>query len=197
MQARSQDGFSVMELLTVTAMIGLLAAIALPESERAIGDYRLRGDARNLHNAVGLAKMRAASKYTRSRVFVDLTTHSFTLQDWDKTSSTWVTEEDAVSLSNGVVFSTSGVASPPPDTQSTLGQSPACLDDDGATAIANTACVVFNSRGIPIDAAGAPTGNSAFYFTDGETGVYAVTVSATPLLRLWWSPADHTTWIHR
>ena len=186
-----------MELLTVTAVIGLLAAIALPQSDRALGDYRLRGDARNLHNAVGLAKMRAAAKYTRARVYVDLAAQSFSLQDWDKTSSAWVAEEGAASLSNGIVFSTAGITSPPPDTQSSLAQSPPCLGNDGVTAVANTACVVFNSRGIPVDATGAPTGNSAFYFTDGETGMYAVTVSATPLVRLWWSAADHTAWIHR
>ena len=36
--------------------------------------------------------MRAAAKYTRSRVRVDLATETFYLQSWDKTANAWVTE---------------------------------------------------------------------------------------------------------
>ena len=56
------------------------------------------------------------------------------------------------------------------------------------TAIANTACVVFNSRGIPVvDAAGStgsPTANQAVYVTDG-TAIFAATVTVTGVIRLW------------
>ena len=60
-------------------------------------------------------------------------------------------------------------------------------------AIGNTSCVIFNSRGIPVDAGGAPTGGNGLYITDG-VGVYGVTVTATPLVRLWWSPATAAVW---
>ena len=43
---------------------------------------------------------------------------------------------------------------------------------------------MFNSRGVPIDASGAPIGTNAFYVTDGSA-VYAVTVAATGMLRSW------------
>ena len=57
-------------------------------------------------------------------------------------------------------------------------------------AIGNTSCILFNSRGIPVDpagappAVGAPTGNDAMYLTDG-TAVYGETISATGLIKLW------------
>jgi hypothetical protein len=52
------------------------------------------------------------------------------------------------------------------------------VDKDGDS-IDKTACIMFNSRGIPIDKDNSPTGGNAFYLTDG-TGVRAVTVTATP-----------------
>ena len=75
------------------------------------------------------------------------------------------------------------MATPPPNTQAAIGQSTACLDDTG-TAIANTSCVLFNSRGTPIDNNGASLGNNAIYLTNGQA-VYGVTVSATGMLRMW------------
>ena len=50
--------------------------------------------------------------------------------------------------------------------------------------VANTACVIFNSRGIPVDTTGSPTGDDAIYVTDG-TAVYGITVAATGFIRTW------------
>ena len=191
-----EGGFTIIEILATLAIVGVVAAMTLPEAVRTIGDLRLRGDARSLHNMVGLAKMRAAARFTRERVYVDLTTESFNLQYWDKTAAAWVTEGGATLLSKGVDFGFGTLSSAPPSTQITIDQAPACLDQFGV-AIGNTACVVFSSRGIPIDSTGSPYGNTAFYITDNDAGVYAVTVSATPLVRLWWSPASQAAWVHK
>lgn len=191
----SERGFSTIEMLTTLAILGVVAAIAMPVTTQTLADLRLRGDARALHNMVGLAKMRAASRFTRTRVYADLTNDSFRLQFWDKASASWVTEGGTTSLADGVDFSFGGITAPPPNTQSAIGQSAACTNNAG-TAISNTACIVFNSRGIPVTSTGSPTGNSAFYVSDG-TGTYAVTLSATPLIRLWWTPAAGAHWVHR
>jgi hypothetical protein len=71
----------------------------------------------------------------------------------------------------------------PPNTQTTIAQASACTADDG-TVIADTACIMFNSRGVPIDTTFAPTGVEAVYITDGSV-VYSITVAATGMLRLW------------
>jgi type II secretory pathway pseudopilin PulG len=191
-----QHGFSTLELLATLGIIGIVGAMALPSTTRAMADLRLRGDARNLHNAVSLAKMRAAARYTRERIYVDLTTNNYKLQNWDKTASAWQDERESNALGYGVSFGYGTLASPPPNTQAAIGQSPECTNDAG-TAISNTSCIVFNSRGIPIDpSTGSPTGNSAFYVSDGGM-TYAITLSATPLIRLWSTKAGGAEWIHR
>ena len=194
----NQGGFSLIEMLAALAIVGIMAAMTVPAATRTVGDLRLRGDARALHNLVGLAKMRAASKFTRERLYVDLATDSFFLQYWDKVAGAWVTEGGVTQLSSAVDFGFDALTGPPPNTQIAINQAPACLVAlDAGAVIANTACVVFNSRGIPIDSTGAPNGNGGFYVTDHETGVYAITVSATPFVRLWWSPHSQTSWMHK
>src|SRR5581483_8133440 len=114
---------------------------------------------------------------------------------WDKTAGDWVNEPSTIQLSSGVVFDTGGASQPPPNTQTAIGQSAACTAKTGTT-ISGTACINFNSRGIPTDTTGAPTGNSALYLTDGST-TYAVTLSATPLIRLWMARKGTNNWVQR
>jgi hypothetical protein len=86
------------------------------------------------------------------------------------------------------------VSSAPPNTQSTIAQAPPCRDNAGM-GIGNTACVIFNSRGLPVDAAGAPTALDAVYVTDGSS-VYGITVSATGMMRTWKTSAQGTpSWV--
>jgi prepilin-type N-terminal cleavage/methylation domain-containing protein len=193
-----QHGFSLIELLVVLAIAGVVAAIALPSTERTLGDLRMRNDAHGIHNLLSLAKMRAASKFTRERVYVDFGAESYALQEWNKSTLAWTNEDNSSSsLSSNIDFGFDAIGAPPDDTQPAISQADPCLGDDNVTPIANTACIVFNSRGIPIDAAGNPDGRGAFYLTDHLTGVYGITVSATPLVRLWWTPAATTAWVHK
>ena len=72
--------------------------------------------------------------------------------------------------------------------------SPECTasttDDDP---IDGTACIVFNSRGLPIDSNGNLFGGHALYLTSRD-GASAVTVTATPLVRAWISPPKEAKW---
>lgn len=192
-----QAGFSMTELLVVVGIAGVVAAMALPSATRTLADVRLHNDARAIHNLLSLAKMRAAAKFTRVRLYCDRAAETFVLQDWDSTAKTWVAEEGASTLSQDVDFDFNGLATPPTGTQDAIGQALPCKADDGVTDVVGTSCIVFNSRGIPVTAAGDPDGNGAIYVTDHSTGVYGVTVSATPLVRLWWSPADIVAWAHK
>jgi hypothetical protein len=145
----------------------------------------LSGDARNLTNATAFTKMRAAAKFTQSRLYLDLSGGAFYVQTYDKPSSSWVNEGGATQLSSTVSYSYGPVSTPPPNTQGTIAQSPQCMTTGATpTAVANTACLIFNSRGIPVDSTGSPIGIDAVYVTDGST-VYGVTVSATGFVRLW------------
>jgi len=192
-------GFSLVEMLLVTAVIGIVAAIAVPQTSSTMRAFRLKGDAQAVNNMVALAKMRAAARFSRSRVYVDLAANSYSLQVWDKTAANWVTEGGTSGTSQGVRFGFGTLATPPPSSQNAIGQSPACRDAAGA-AIANTACVTFNSRGMPVDNSlppgGGVVGNSALYVTDGST-VYATTITTTPLIKSWWSPMSDNKWVRQ
>src|SRR5262245_47642854 len=145
-----RGGFTLIEVLAVMAVVGIVAAMAVASTTSMMRGYRLMGDAQGVNNLVSLAKMRAASQFSRARVYVDLTTNSCSLQVWDKAAATCVTEGGVTQASTGVSFGFGDLDTPPPDTQAEIGQSPVCTDDDGED-IEDTACVTFNSRGMPVD----------------------------------------------
>jgi prepilin-type N-terminal cleavage/methylation domain-containing protein len=179
-----EAGFTLFEILVTAAIIGIVAAIAVPMVGNAMASLRISGDAHDVSNATALAKMRAASDFTRARIYVDLSGNYFHMEVFDQTSNTWKTENGGAGyLSSGSSFSAGSVPTPPPNTQGTLGQAPACKNDAG-TAIGNTACIVFSSRGLPIDSVGAPTAADAIYLTNGSV-VYGITLAATGMIRTW------------
>jgi Tfp pilus assembly protein FimT len=179
----------MIETLFVVALTGVIAAIAVPMMTNTLGDFRLSGDAHGLLNAVSLAKLRAAANFSQARLYVDLSARSFHLETWDKAGAAWAAEGSTTTLSSNDTFSFGVVGAAPTGSQTTIGQASACVTGTGAP-IANTACILFNSRGIPVDASGAPpavgapTGNDALYITDGMS-VYGMTLSATGLIKLW------------
>ena len=182
---RDDQGFSLLEMMMVVALLGVLTVIAVPMSGNTIKYLKLSGDARELANITAVAKMRAAAKFTQSRVYIDRAGRSFYVQTYDKATAAWVTEGGATSLSSTVVFGYGPVTDPPADTQTTIDQSPECPDTGSPPApIANTSCIVFNSRGIPIDSTGSPLGTNAIYVNDG-IAVYGITIAATGFIRTW------------
>lgn len=187
--SRNERGFTLIDIMVVVAIMGIVAAAAVPMTGSALYGFQFQGDGENLSNTVKLAKMRATASFSRARVRANLDANTYQLEVWDRDNDTWVMEGGARQLSSTTIFGFNGLATPPPNTQAAIGFSPACTDDTG-TDIANTACVLFNSRGIPVTSAGAPIGNNGLYITDGVSGVFGVTVTMTPLVRLWWSPAN-------
>lgn len=192
---RSHDGYSLVEVMAAMAVLGVLAGFAVPMLASTTSGVKLRDQAETLSNLVSLAKMRATAQFSRSRVRVDLSAETYVLQLWDSDAATWVNDGAVVTLPSGVDFGFGKLDEPPPNAQDDIEFAAECTDDEGDP-IDKTACINFNSRGIPIDVLGVPVGGNAFYLTDG-IGVRAITVTTTPLIRNWWSSAAAPGWIRQ
>jgi len=193
------SGFTMMELLVVLAITAILTAIAVPNFLTITQYLRITGDLRDLNGTVAQAKLHAAADFTHARARANLAANTFQLEIWNKTGAggagCWQTVGDPANactvgaspvqrLSTGVTFGVDQVTAPPANTQTAFGQAAPC--GNGAAGIAGTpggtiggtACIEFNSRGIPIDAAGNPNGNGALYVNNGNR-VCSLTVAAT------------------
>jgi len=181
-----QRGVSLVEVLFAVSAILVLSAASVPKALTITKSLSSQSDARTISGDTSLAKMSAAANFTRVRLYADLSGNSYEVDVWNKTTSQWVTQQSSVKTLPHVTMGYGTLTSAPTGTQTTLGQGPACLDNSGST-IANTACIVFNSRGVSVDSTGGPTATGAIYVTDGVS-VYGITVSAMGLIQTWRSP---------
>lgn len=177
----------------------VIAAFAIPGFDQARRAMRISGDGRDLNGAINQAKLLAAADFTRARLYVDVNARTFHVETWNQALNCWQTVNDpnnpctaqgspVQSLSPGVTFGFAGVGAPPPNAQPNgIAQAPLChkLKGNGNNFLAGTACVHFNSRGLPIDPkTSAPTAGDAIYITD-NTQVYGVTLGSTGLSQVW------------
>jgi prepilin-type N-terminal cleavage/methylation domain-containing protein len=219
--AARQYGFSLLELLIVIAIAAIAAAVAVPAYRSTTQYLRISGDARNLNGVIGQAKMRAAAEFTHARAYADLGANTFHLEIWNKTGNggagCWQTDGDIVGgvqnpctvvgtspvqpLSQGVTFGFGTAGAGAPNPQPVIAQAPLCGRNAAVAGVAhpvieNTACIEFNSRGVPIDLTGVPTANDALYVTD-QNSVYGVTIIASGMMQDWMTSAATTSWQKR
>ena len=169
----SAGGFSMVELVVVVVLIMLIAAFVIPQAIGMQSALRATSDARSLASQLALAKMRSANAFTQSRLNCDVSARSCQLEVCTNkgvsSCNTFSPDGGPILLSQNITFGFGNITTPA-GTQTT---------------IQNTPQILFNSRSIPVDNTGAPTGNYALYIT-GQTGsTYAVTVSPTGRVAAW------------
>lgn len=172
-RAKRLRGFSITEMVMVVAILFILSAIAIPNATRMLQSYAAASNARSLAATLAMAKMDAARNFTQTQLNCNLAANSCQIQVCTSKGVTacnaFSAEGGPVALSHGTSFGF-GSISAPAGTQTT---------------IQNTAQIVFNSRGIPVDNTGTLTGDDGLYLTGQGGTTFAVTVNATGKIAVW------------
>jgi len=168
-------GFSVLELSVVTVVTMVVIGTSIPTVASVVRSYRATGDANSISSQLVQTRMRAAAGSTRARLRFGLAARTYQPEVFDKATGQFQTEGAVLRLSGSNVYGF-GEITAPAGTQAAIGQAEACADANG-NPIAHTACILFNSRSIPVDSTGAVTSNAAIYLTDGSGGYFSVSVS--------------------
>jgi prepilin-type N-terminal cleavage/methylation domain-containing protein len=190
-RSRTQRGFSLLQLLFVVAIVGIISAIALPSFVNTSRPYRLRNDAHALASLITMARMRASVEFAHVEVSCTTNTTPATCilessQFPNATSFVVGSEPQKIYLSSGVSFGIPTTITTPVRNQGVAYQGDLPQNTPTTT---NTPVIVFNSRGLPVDALTGliPTSDYVLYLKDTTGNYYAVSVNQTghPSLYQW------------
>ena len=176
-------GFSMLEMLVVMAVTLVVMGVAIPTVASVVRSYRATGDASSISSQLLQTRMRAAAGFTRARLRFDLAARTYQLEVLGKATGQFQAEGGVFRLSGNNSYGFGDITAPA-GTQTAIEQAAACTDANG-NPIPQTACILFNSRSIPVDSSGAVTSNAAIYLTDGSGSYFSVTVSPSGRLSSW------------
>jgi len=197
----------MLELLVVVTMIGIIAAMAIPQAYQALKSYRLHAEATGLAGQLNVARMRAASQFAPYREVINTTSGTY----WhEKLCGDTATSADAACTSPYHALTTAGIEG---GTQyakqgntfsscrpvSISGSSyPGTIQADPSPC-PNPLEIYFNTRGVPVDSSGSPLGNggAVIYLRNQNNLVDAVTVAIGGAVIIWNWDAGSNTWAKR
>ena len=168
---KRQGGFTMIEMTGVLAVTMILSALATFSFTDVMLAYQAGLDARSIQSQVALARMRASSAFDQAQVSFNQDARTYQIELQNKATLAYAIDAgtSAAFLSRGVNFGFGNISTPAGE-QATIYQS---------------TTIRFNSRGVPVDASGAPTGDYAIYLTSANGLTYAVTVSRSGRVNMW------------
>jgi len=197
----------MIEMLIVVTVIGIVAAIAIPQAYHAVKAYRLHADASALAGQLNVARMRAASQFAPYREVVDTTSGT----NWSEKlcGDTAITADPACTspfsalttpgIEGGTQYAQEGDSFSSCRPASVTGSAfPGTIQAD-PTSCPGTIEIYFNTRGAPVDANGNPlsNGGAVIYVRNQYNLVDAVTVAIGGAVTVWnWDPASNS-WMRR
>lgn len=170
MTRKKSAGLTLPELIVNLAIISVLTATTVPAVSKTIQTFKITGAARSIASQLTLSRMRAASSFTQGEVSFNTSNGSFQIKLFNKTTNAFAPDSTGMQyLIPGITFGYGSITTPA-GTQ---------------TSIAQSTQIIFNSRGIPVDNTGAPTGAYAIYLKNQVGQYYAVTVSVNSAIYIW------------
>jgi Tfp pilus assembly protein FimT len=168
-KANASRGYSMVELVIALLIIITVAGVAIPKIVTLTQNVRLENDIRSISAQIFLARMRAASAGTNSRVNFNTSANTYQIEvltSGTLSSGTWTIYGATNNMETGDSFGYGSITAP-------AGQQ---------STIAQTTPIYFNSRGIATDSSGNATSSSAIYFTNirGQYAAVAVSIAGQP-----------------
>lgn len=185
---KSQQGFTMVEVIIVLVMIGVMSAIAIPGIMKWLPDYRLKSAARDLYSNFQQIRIFALKENKEWAIVFDVTNNRYYLCSDDGADNDWSGTNDNIGTGDNTIYQTvdlqtykSGIKFA--HGEATLDVSGAVHPGDDVTYAGDV--VVFNSRG---------TGSAGYAYLDHQENstsyVVGTLTSGSIQLKKW----KATTW---
>ncbi len=93
-RGKHESGFTLVNLVMVTLVLGIIATASLPSFNAALEDYRLGGAAEEVTTALEYARSVAVSSGTQTKVTVDATADTILVEQYKTTANLLGTETE-------------------------------------------------------------------------------------------------------